>query len=558
MSRRSDLFDTVTPTPYRPAGTILTPELYNGDINRYLSYLYPEAIDDFSDTDEQFQSASFNPYLGNTINKPQNLAQEIGALRHQIDAIIGKDQWYLPPDHGLNDLRPPPEHFTSTTAPESNKGSTGSLWIRQSGSTLSIYLRDDDGWPSMPQISLTNTSATGVNITVGTMAPTGGTDGDLHFQFLAGSVNFWTRSGGSWTSETFDGAAITAGDKAPTGGDNGDIHLRLAGSVIEAYKKVADVWESQASISVAQDFVRVLTTAPDGGADGDSVLQLTDTEIRLHMRANGTWSVTETFLGKQVKDRDVETSLDLDNDYFVFMDASDGGTPDKRILASRVRTALAGGSVSPGGNTGGSNTGGAVAGGEGAIIGETRKLRFLPNPIPTGWLEENGAAVSRTTYQSLFQAIGTTYGAGNGSTTFNLPNASRRADIGRGGSRPSGSAGPGTTVGRSGGSEFHKLTTSQMPSHTHSAGAFTARVTTRHQHPVQAVQPVSGVHLLQGGATRITLWIPPFLNTVRSDAWGLNQGVEVSGSVNNQGGGGNHNNMPPSLVVFSMIFAGVD
>lgn len=43
------------------------------------------------------------------------------------------------------------------------------------------------------------------------------------------------------------------------------------------------------------------------------------------------------------------------------------------------------------------------------------------NVAPTGWLKANGAALSRTSYASLFAAIGTTYGAGNGSTTFNLP-----------------------------------------------------------------------------------------------------------------------------------------
>lgn len=55
---------------------------------------------------------------------------------------------------------------------------------------------------------------------------------------------------------------------------------------------------------------------------------------------------------------------------------------------------------------------------------------------PVGWLEENGAAVSRTTYANLFAIIGTRYGAGNGSTTFNLPDsrgyAKRVWDHGRG------------------------------------------------------------------------------------------------------------------------------
>jgi microcystin-dependent protein len=48
-------------------------------------------------------------------------------------------------------------------------------------------------------------------------------------------------------------------------------------------------------------------------------------------------------------------------------------------------------------------------------------MAFARSSVPTGWLKCNGAAVSRTTYANLFAAIGTTYGAGDGSTTFNLP-----------------------------------------------------------------------------------------------------------------------------------------
>jgi microcystin-dependent protein len=48
-------------------------------------------------------------------------------------------------------------------------------------------------------------------------------------------------------------------------------------------------------------------------------------------------------------------------------------------------------------------------------------VQFARNTAPTGWLKANGAAVSRTDYAALFSAIGTTFGAGNGSTTFNLP-----------------------------------------------------------------------------------------------------------------------------------------
>ena len=46
---------------------------------------------------------------------------------------------------------------------------------------------------------------------------------------------------------------------------------------------------------------------------------------------------------------------------------------------------------------------------------------YAKNTPPVGWLECNGSAVSRTTYANLFAVIGTTYGNGDGSTTFNLP-----------------------------------------------------------------------------------------------------------------------------------------
>jgi len=48
-------------------------------------------------------------------------------------------------------------------------------------------------------------------------------------------------------------------------------------------------------------------------------------------------------------------------------------------------------------------------------------MNFAMNAAPTGWLKANGATVSRSTYSALFTAIGTTFGAGNGSTTFKIP-----------------------------------------------------------------------------------------------------------------------------------------
>jgi len=56
-----------------------------------------------------------------------------------------------------------------------------------------------------------------------------------------------------------------------------------------------------------------------------------------------------------------------------------------------------------------------------ALIPAGAVQAFAMNSAPSGWLAANGAAVSRSTYASLFSAIGTTYGAGDGSTTFALP-----------------------------------------------------------------------------------------------------------------------------------------
>lgn len=82
---------------------------------------------------------------------------------------------------------------------------------------------------------------------------------------------------------------------------------------------------------------------------------------------------------------------------------------------------------------------------------------------PSGWLKCDGSAVSRTTYVDLFNVLGTTYGAGDGSTTFNLPDARGRAPVG---------AGQGTGLtnrvrGATGGAETHTLTTAEMPVHSH-------------------------------------------------------------------------------------------
>lgn len=100
---------------------------------------------------------------------------------------------------------------------------------------------------------------------------------------------------------------------------------------------------------------------------------------------------------------------------------------------------------------------------------------FAGTSAPTGWLFCFGQAVSRTTYADLFSALGTTYGAGDGSTTFALPDLRGRVPGGKddmGGVAASrlttGASGvDGASLGASGGAETHTLSTSQMPAHAH-------------------------------------------------------------------------------------------
>lgn len=93
---------------------------------------------------------------------------------------------------------------------------------------------------------------------------------------------------------------------------------------------------------------------------------------------------------------------------------------------------------------------------------------FAMNTPPTGWLKANGAAVSRTTYAALFTAIGTTFGVGDGSTTFNLPDLRgefvRGWDDGRGvdSARAFGSAQSSQNLSHS-----HTGSTNTTGSHTH-------------------------------------------------------------------------------------------
>lgn len=90
-------------------------------------------------------------------------------------------------------------------------------------------------------------------------------------------------------------------------------------------------------------------------------------------------------------------------------------------------------------------------------------ISHAASTVPTGWLECNGAEVSRTTYAALFAAIDTAFGVGNGSTTFNLPDF--RGEFLRGWDHGRGADPDAAT--RTGGDTVGSTQTDQLKSHNH-------------------------------------------------------------------------------------------
>ena len=97
---------------------------------------------------------------------------------------------------------------------------------------------------------------------------------------------------------------------------------------------------------------------------------------------------------------------------------------------------------------------------------------------PTGWLLCDGSAISRTTYSALFALLSTTYGVGDGTTTFNLPDFRGRSPLGAGTGAQKNASGTGVITGGTamtaralgawGGEETHVQTTAELASHNHS------------------------------------------------------------------------------------------
>lgn len=187
---------------------------------------------------------------------------------------------------------------------------------------------------------------------------------------------------------------------------------------------------------------------------------------------------------------------------------------------------------------------------------------YAGSSAPTGWLLADGSAVSRTTYATLFAAIGTTYGAGNGSSTFNLPNLSGRTIAGKESTATNltSTYGPdGATLGATGGAQGVTLTGAESgePGHTHTltmdqhTHTFTG---TPHQHTV----PYNNDHFhdISGSTPSGNHNTGLNKNTSSVTAGGTNSPTTTTGTVgtiNAANASAAHTNVQPTIILNYII-----
>jgi len=121
-------------------------------------------------------------------------------------------------------------------------------------------------------------------------------------------------------------------------------------------------------------------------------------------------------------------------------------------------------------------------------------LQFAGSSAPANWLLCDGALVSRTTYANLFTAIGTQYGAGDGATTFKLPDLRGRVPVGVGqatGTDANGQAFTNRILAATGGGETHTLTEAELPAHDHNISLFDSSAPTGNNFRVAATDDIN-------------------------------------------------------------------
>jgi microcystin-dependent protein len=189
-------------------------------------------------------------------------------------------------------------------------------------------------------------------------------------------------------------------------------------------------------------------------------------------------------------------------------------------------------------------------------------LPYGGSTAPAAWLLCDGSAKSRTTYASLFAAIGTSYGVGDGSTTFNVPDLRGRVPAGKDNMGGTGlglltsitMTPDGSTLGATGGAQTETLSLSQLPTGITSANAGTIAlsVTTT---PKVVNGPNQGS--AAGGGTQVTASDPGSGGALSQVASTGTIGIGVAAVTSNNTSGAAHINVQPTLITLYIIYAGV-
>jgi microcystin-dependent protein len=182
-------------------------------------------------------------------------------------------------------------------------------------------------------------------------------------------------------------------------------------------------------------------------------------------------------------------------------------------------------------------------------------MPYAGSSAPDGWLLCYGQEVNRTTYADLFTAISTTYGEGDASTTFNLPDLRGRVIAGQddmGGvsaDRLTDQSGglDGDTLGDTGGAETHTLVQDELAGHTHTGTTGTESATHTHTENTAIVSATSNA---QSGANfaAVTAVTNSGLNTG-------NQSANHTHTFTSAGTGSDdpHNNVQPTIILNYII-----
>lgn len=167
------------------------------------------------------------------------------------------------------------------------------------------------------------------------------------------------------------------------------------------------------------------------------------------------------------------------------------------------------------------------------------------NPPPADWLYCHGQVVSRTTYAALLAVIGTQFGIGDGSTTFNLPDLRGKAVVGLDTTQTEFN-----TMGKTGGEKTHLMVAGEMPAHNHGGNTGNVGSTHTHNAPINYLADVTTT----GVGTRVS-------NINNSTGGGGTAGNAIipgtnsphTHDISSAGGGTAHNNLQPYIALEYII-----